>query len=147
MKIRFSDEKGYGLGPEQPANNTVAQVATGVAKAVEGVINFPTVAFQYITGTTTHLGEIGPWSNFGQQFSGDYGDDPVNRAVNVVNHMGYGTLDLVLGHLPYQASMALGVQHYTPFFSPPPARLKGMQPISPTSASSLHFRRQGVRSR
>lgn len=135
MRIRFSDDKVVWLNTSSPANNAIAQVASGVGKAVEGFINFPTVAFQYITGTTTHFGEMESWSKIGQRFSGDYGDDPVNRAVNVFNHMVYGTLDLVLGHLPYKASVALGTQTYTPFFSPAPTTLEGLA----TDATNIGF--------
>lgn len=125
IRTRFVDEKIAHMGPEQPADNAMAQIATGVGKAVEGLISFPNIALQYITGTTRHLGEQASWSQIGRRFSGDYFDDPATRAIDVVNHMIFGTLDLISGHLLHRAAETLGIQSYTPFFSAPPTTIEG----------------------
>lgn len=104
----------------------IPELAKGVDDAAEGVIAFPTVVAQYVTGTTNRFGELTSWSNFGQHFQFTWQDNTLLRIANVFNTTVYGGADLLSGHLLYRGSVALGVQKYTPFLSPCPTDARGI---------------------
>lgn len=101
------------------------EVAYGVGDAVHGAFIFPQVALQYITGTSGRLGQLNPWSRFGSRYEDDGFDSPTTRTVEIFNHMVYGTLDLLSGHLLYSGARAMGIEHHIPYFSPPPTTIRG----------------------
>lgn len=109
----------------QEVKKGAIEAAYGVGDAVQGAIAFPEVALQYITGTSGRLGQLNPWSRFGSRYEDNEVDSPTLRTIEVVNHMVYGSLDLLSGHLLYSGAKALGVEHYTPFFSPAPTTIRG----------------------
>jgi formylglycine-generating enzyme required for sulfatase activity len=118
VQIRFADEKKLYMGPEQPANNAIAQAATGVGKAVDGLLAFPyTTAHHIFSGPNTFQNNI------------------LTRTRDTANHMVYGTADLMTGHLLYSAAKTLGVEQYTPFFSPMPQTIEGIA----TDVTNLAF--------
>lgn len=106
--------------------DAVVDVAYGVGDAVKGAVAFPEVALQYITGTSGRLGQLNPWSRFGSRYEDNGWDNPATRTAEIFNHMVYGSLDLLSGHLLYSGAKALGVEQYTPFFSPVPTTVRGV---------------------
>ncbi len=102
--------------------------AQGLADDAEGLIQFPTVTLQYLTGTTSRLGQINSWSKFGSRYE-DNGF--TMRAIEVVNHMVYGSLDLLTAHATYSIATSLGatdaeMKYYAPYFSPAPSDVRGV---------------------
>lgn len=102
------------------------EAAYGVGDAVQGAIAFPEVALQYITGTSGRLGQLNSWSRFASRYEDNGVDSPTLRTIEVFNHMVYGSLDLLSGHLLYSGAKACGIEQYTPFFSPAPTTIRGI---------------------
>ena len=91
------------------AADGAVDAAYGIGDALEGIVMFPSTTLQHII-------------NGDQTLS----DNSLLRTVDTVNHMVYGTLDLVSGHLLYSGAKALGIEQYIPYFRPAPTTVRGM---------------------
>lgn len=103
-------------------NDIIDDIAGGVYDAANGFFHLPEDTLKYITGTDGYFGERRPWSKIGSSLS--WKENPLIRAMEWINIMAYGGIDMVTFHYPnhiLNEKMGMDIR----YFSPVPTTTRG----------------------
>lgn len=104
-------------------DDAFVDAVAGVWDTASALVHFPEDALKYIAGADRFLGARSSWSNIGRNLS--WKSNPIVRAIDVVNGMAFGGLDLLTGHsLHFLFNEKLGFD--IPYFTPVPGDVRGL---------------------